>query len=114
MDLILLVGCEKRSIERVMDFPHFREVELICDRREDLDDCEGSFSFGGKLWVGDGSFEISGLKPDFVSFGKGGESLVVMRGHDLAGEFVCGEGFISGSDKGFKAGFYRGNRRIGD
>ena len=83
-----------------MDFPRFGEAELIRDGREDFDDREGSFTFGGELGVCDGSFEISGFKPDFVSFGKGGESSVVARGHDLAGELVCGEGFISSGDEG--------------
>ena len=44
---------------------------------ENLDDCQGSFTFRGELGVGDGAFEISGFKPDFVSFGKGGKSSVV-------------------------------------
>ena len=83
-----------------MDLPRFGEAQLICDGGEDFDNREGSFMFGGELGVCDGAFEISGFKPDFVSFGKGGESPVVARGHDLAGELVCGKGFVSSSDKG--------------
>ena len=60
-----------------MDFPRFGEAELICDGGEDFDDCEGSFSFGGELGVGDGPFKISGLQPDLVSFGERGESSIV-------------------------------------
>ena len=51
MDLVFLVRCKKRSIECVVDLPHFGEVKLIHDRGEDLDNCEGSFSFQDELWV---------------------------------------------------------------
>ena len=61
MDLVFSVRCKKGSMECVVNLPRFGEVELIYDGREDLDDCEGSFSFGGKLWVGDRVFEISGF-----------------------------------------------------
>ena len=77
MDLIFSVGYKKGSVERVMDLPHFGEAELICDRGEDFDDREGSFTFWGELWVGDRSFEVPGLQPDLVSFGEGSESSVV-------------------------------------
>ena len=77
MDLVFSVRRKKGGVERVVNLPRFWEAELICDRREDFDDCEGSFTFGGELGVGDGAFEVSGFKPDFVSFGKGGKSLVV-------------------------------------
>ena len=59
-------------------------------------------------------FEISGLKPDLVSFNERSGALVVTRGHDLAGEFMCGKGFVSSSNKGLKTGFYYGDGRIGD
>ena len=85
----------------VMDFPHLGESELIHDGGEDLDDCERSFAFGGKLRVCDGTLEISGFQPDFVTFGKGSESSVVTQRHDLAGKFVGGEGFVSSGDEGF-------------
>ena len=62
----------------MVDLPHLGKAELICDGGEDFNDCEGSFMFGGELWVSDGLFEVSGLQPDFVSLGEGGESLVVM------------------------------------
>ena len=60
-----------------MDLPRFEEAELICDGGEDLDNCEGSLSLQGKLWVGNGAFEVSGLQPDLVAFGKWGKSSVV-------------------------------------
>ena len=85
----------------MMNFPCFGETELVHDRGEDLDDCEGSFTFRGEFWIGDGAFKVSGFKPDFVSLGERGESSVVARGHDLAGEFVGGEGFVSSGDEGF-------------
>ena len=44
----------------MVDLPCLREAKLVRDRREDLDNCEGSFMFGGKLGVGDRMFEISG------------------------------------------------------
>ena len=87
-------------MKRVMDLPRFGESELVCDGREDFDDREGSFTFGGEFRVGDGAFEVPGFKPDFVSFDEGGESSVVARGHDLAGEFVGGKGFVSSGNKG--------------
>ena len=65
-------------MECVMDLPHFRETELICDQGEDFDYCEGSFLFWGKFGVGGGSFEVSGFQPDFVALGKWGESSVVV------------------------------------
>ena len=73
---------------------------MIRDGGEDFDNREGSFTFGGELGVCDGAFEVSGFEPDFVSFSKGGESSVVVRGHDLAGEFMSGKGFVSSGDKG--------------
>ena len=61
----------------MVDFSCLGKAELICDRGEDLDNCEGSFALGGELQVGDGTFEVSSFQSDFVSFGKGGEALVV-------------------------------------
>ena len=74
----MTVGSKKGSVERVMNLPHFREVELVRDGREDFDDHEGSFTFQGKLGVCDGSLEISGFQPDLVAFGEEGESSIVM------------------------------------
>ena len=31
MDVVFFVRGEKKSMECVMDFPHFGEVELVCD-----------------------------------------------------------------------------------
>ena len=45
MDFVFSVGRKKESMECVMDFPRFGETELVCDRGENLDDCEGSFMF---------------------------------------------------------------------
>ena len=114
MDLIFLVGSKKGGMEHVMNLPCFGEAELVRDRREDFDDCEGSFTFGGELWICNGAFEVSGFEPDFVAFGEGSKSSVVMRRHYLAGEFVCGEGFVSSGDEGLKMGFYCGNGGVGD
>ena len=61
MDFVFFVQCEKGSVKHVMNFPHFEKAELICDRREDCDDSEESFSFWSELWVGDGAFEVSGF-----------------------------------------------------
>ena len=58
-------------MERVVDFPCFRESELVGDGGEDFDNCEGSFTFGGKLWVCDGAFEVSGFQPDLSPLAKG-------------------------------------------
>ena len=98
----------------MMNLPRFGESELVRDGGEYFDDREGSFTFRGEFRVCDGAFEIPGFKPDFVSFGERGESLVVTRGHDLAGELVGGKGFVSSGDEGFKAGLYCGNGGVGD
>jgi len=54
-----------------------------------------------KLQVGDGTFEVFGFEPDFVSFGEGFEDAAGTEGHDLVSEFMGGKGFISCSVKGF-------------
>ena len=46
MDLVFFVWCRKGGVERVVDFSCLGKAELICDRGEDLDDCEGSFVLG--------------------------------------------------------------------
>ena len=61
MDVIFFIRGEKRSVEHVMDLPHFGEAELIHDWREDFDDSEESFLFESKLWICDRSFEVSGF-----------------------------------------------------
>ena len=70
--------------------------------------------FWGEFQVGDGTLEVSGFQPDFVSFGKRDEASVGTRGHDLAGKFMGSKGFVSGGDEGFKMGFYCGDRRVGN
>ena len=100
MDFIFFVRSEKRSMEHVVNLPCFGETQLVGDQGQDLDNCEGSFIFWGEFWVSNGAFEVSGFQPDFVSFGKRSESLIVMQGHDLASEFMSGKGFISGGDEG--------------
>ena len=97
-----------------MDLPCLGESELVSDGREDFDNREGSFMFRGELGVCDRSLEISGFQPDLVAFGEGGESLIVVRGHDLVGELMCSEGFVLSGDKGFKVGFHCGDRRVGN
>ena len=64
-------------MEHVMDLPHLGEVELVCNGGDNFDYREGSFSFWSKLRVGDGTFEVSGFKPDLGSLGKRSESSVV-------------------------------------
>ena len=76
-------------------------MKLIGHQEEDFGDYEESFSFGGEFWVGDGAFQVLGLQPHLVSFFKGFETLTVSEGHDLAGKFMRGKGFISGSIEGF-------------
>ena len=61
MDLIFSVRCQKGGVERVIDLPHFGEVELVCDQRLNFDNCEGSFMFQGKFGVCDRLLEISGF-----------------------------------------------------
>ena len=56
-----MVGCEKGDMESGVDFPHFGEAELVCDWRQDFDDCERFLSFWCELWVCDRSFEVSGF-----------------------------------------------------
>ena len=77
MDLVFFVGCKEGGVECVMNLPCFGEAELVCNRGENFDDRERSFTFGGELGVCNGSFEVSGFESDFVAFGEGGESSVV-------------------------------------
>ena len=78
MDLVLFVRHKKGGVERVMDFPHFGESELVCDGGENFDNCEGSFTFGGELWVSNRAFQIPSFQLDFVAFGERSESSVVV------------------------------------
>ena len=78
MDLVFFVWHKEGSMEHVMDLPHFREVELVCDGRQDFDNCEGSFTFGGELWVSNRAFQIPSFQLDFVAFGERSESSVVV------------------------------------
>ena len=68
---------------------------------KNFDDYEGSFSFGGEFWVGNGAFQVLGLQLYLVSFFEGFEILMVSGEHDLVDKFMRGEGFISGSVEGF-------------
>ena len=52
MGFIFFVGCEKVSMEGVMDSPHFREAQLVGDWRQDFDNHERSFIFRGKFRIG--------------------------------------------------------------
>ena len=72
-------------MEDWVDLPCFRQAELIDNWGKDFHDSEGSFSFGGELWVDHRSFEISGFKPDFVSKFEWGEGPSCPGCHDLAG-----------------------------
>jgi len=60
-----------------VDMPHFRKLVLIYihmyDGRENLCYGKGALMFQSELWVGNRAFDVSGLKPDFISLGKGGE-----------------------------------------
>jgi len=75
-------------MKRVVDTPSLWESELVDDGGEDFCDGEGAFMFWGKFRISDGSFEISGFQPDFVSFAQGGKASTGVRGHDLSCEFV--------------------------
>ena len=61
MDLVFFIWYKKGSMEHVMDLPCSREVQLVSDGGEDLDNCEGSFTFWGELWVGNGVFQVFGF-----------------------------------------------------
>ena len=56
MSRVLTIEHKKGGMECVMNFPHFGELELVSDQGEDLDNGEGSFSFGCELQVGDRMF----------------------------------------------------------
>ena len=72
-------------MEDWVDLLCFRQVELVDNWGKDFCDSKGSFSFGGKLRVDHRSFEVSGLKPDFVSELEQGEGSSSSGCHDLAG-----------------------------
>ena len=61
MDLVFSVGRKKGSVERVMNFPHLGEAQLVGDEGENFDDCEGPFMFRGELGVCDRTLEVSGF-----------------------------------------------------
>jgi len=75
-------------MERVVDMPRFWESELIDDGGEDFSDGEGAFAFWSELWIGNGMFEVSGFKPNFVSFVEGSKASTGAGGHDLLCEFL--------------------------
>ena len=79
---------------------------MIGEGREDLGNFEGSFPFGGKFGVDDISFEVSGLKPYFVSSDKGGEFGLNLTFHGLSSEFMSCRGFVSCFDEFIKSFFY--------
>ena len=66
MDFIFSVRRKKGSMECVMDLPCFGEAELVYDRGEDFDYCEGSLMFWSKFGAGDRVFKVSDFQPDFV------------------------------------------------
>ena len=59
-------------------------------------------------------FQVSGFQPDFVSLGERFKALSGAGAHDLSCKFMSGEGFVAGGGKGFEAGFYSGDRGVGD
>ena len=59
-------------------------------------------------------FQVPGFQPDFVSFGKRFKTSSGAGIHDLSHKLMSGEGFITGSGESFKAGFYGGDRGVGD
>ena len=69
-------------------------MELVGDQEENFGDCEGSFSFGGEFWVGNGVLQVLSFQPHLVFLFKGFEILMVSGKHDLAGKFMSGESFI--------------------
>ena len=109
-----MIGCQKESMECVVDLPCFEEAELVVDQGQDLDNYEGSFSLGHKLQIGDQAFQVSGFYLDFITFGEEGESLVVAQGHDLADKLMGSKSFILSSDERLKVGFNYRNGRVRD
>ena len=67
---------------------------MIGERRENLCNFEGSFSFGGKFGVDNISFEISGLEPYSVSNNERGEFGLNLTFHSLSGKFMCCGGLV--------------------
>ena len=61
MGLVFSVRCKKEGVEHLVNLPCLREAELICDRRENLDYREGSFSFESELGVDNRAFKVSGF-----------------------------------------------------
>ena len=59
VDFIFMIRGQKRSVERVVNFPRLWESEFIGDWGEYVCDGEWSLSFGGKLGVWEGPFEVS-------------------------------------------------------
>ena len=84
-----------------MDMLCFGQSELVDNRGEDFCDGEEFFVFRSEFGVGDRAFEISGFEPDFVSFSKRGEVSVGTGGHDLVGEFIRSESFVTSGSEGF-------------
>ena len=70
--------------------------------------------FGDKFEICDGMLKVSGFQPDFIAFDERGESLVVMQGHDLMGEFMGSEVFVSSGDEGLQSSFDYKNGKVGD
>ena len=68
----------------------------------------------GNLRVDDEAFQIPGFQPDLVSFVKRFKTSSRAGAHDLSCKLMSGEGFVAGGGEGFKAGFYGGDRGVGD
>ena len=82
-------------MEHRMYFPRLQDFQLIGERREGFGYLEESFSFGSEFGVDDVSFEVSGLKPYFVSSNKWHEFGLNLALHGLSGKCVGGGGFVS-------------------
>ena len=59
-------------------------------------------------------FQVPGFQPDPVSLDKRFKASLRAGAHDLSRKLMSGEGFVAGSGEGSKAGFYGGNRGVGD
>ena len=60
------------------------------------------------------AFQVSGLEPDFVSFGEQGEFPMVAGLQDLAREVMGSTGFVMSGSKRLKAVFHSGEVGVKD
>ena len=71
MDLVFLIGCEKGSVERVMDLPCFGEVELIGDGERTLMIVKGPSHFGVNFGLAIEHLRFLASSPTLLPLAKG-------------------------------------------